>query len=1056
MTTVIVHLSDIHLKEDSESNSLLKKLQPLAECVRAQAQEDGALSALICVSGDIAATGLEQEYKNFRILMKTLQTELDSIRLPYHWLLVPGNHDCNFRIDSETRRLVLKSVGDESISLSDISVIKTCTDIQTEFFTFAKMHGLWQGVGKRSLLDTQVITTNEYKIAVYLINSSWLSQKHEIQGQLFFPNSLIEELKTNEAHDLSIAIMHHPYNWFESNNARALRRQLDNIADLVLTGHEHDGNYYEKSRPGNEKNAYLEGAVLQESKLANVSGFNILTIDLSNRQCKITTCKWTPESNLYRRIKLHSHTLAANATRLINTFQFSSRHEQFLHDAGASFAHPRKNKISLDDIFVCPDLEEIMYKREEAEKRSIHKGDEVLEWLQTKQKAFIAGTERSGKTSLIKNQVLALHQTGIISIIIPDPNCLMQAMAERNREEVFEQIRIHFHQQYERTEYEKFSQLPTDRKAFIVDDLHKIADLQNLDWLLNVIESSFRYVYFYGQPNVRMTALQRAGGASQFLALSQCSILELGIQRRHALISKWHSLGEASITQAEALSRKTLSTTKTIAQLLGRDFIPSHPIFILILLQQGEAQSPVDTSAGSLGFLYGVLVTKSLMLILTRNADLDTYYNYLGEFAFHMYTCRTSSLSLSDAREWHTAYASSYAIRMDFAKQSENLRRCGILDIDDDTLHFKYKYLYYFFVARHIATRLNEPLIRDQISIIVSQLHREEVANIMLFLCHFSKDPLILDEMLRAAKSLYKENPPCDLATCGEQLTRIFAGFEPAQLPQTGSRAHETREKYFEEEDNRHRPETYCKSGRDIVLDTEPTLDEAQEAIVMEARLANASFKTVQILGQILRNHPGSLKADRKEELARECYNLGLRALTRFLESIANAREEILEGLNVFISKSRSTTTSTERLAILNRVLFGMVELCSYSVIRHVADSVGTEELLPIFENILKNEQTISYRMIDVSIRLENSNKFPTQLVEKMARDVRKKIFPLSLLRRLVWFHFYIYDESRELRQKICADLNIPITDGQGSSTRIREQALRPKPILRGGRKKKR
>jgi hypothetical protein len=39
----------------------------------------------------------------------------------------------------------------------------------------------------------------------------------------------------------------------------------------------------------------------------------------------------------------------------------------------------------------------------------------------------------------------------------------------------------------------------------------------------------------------------------------------------------------------------------------------------------------------------------------------------------------------------------------------------------------------------------------------------------------------------------------------------------------------------------------------------------------------NVAFKTIQILGQILRNYYGSMKGDKKLELVKECYSLGLR-----------------------------------------------------------------------------------------------------------------------------------------------------------------------------------
>ena len=44
-----------------------------------------------------------------------------------------------------------------------------------------------------------------------------------------------------------------------------------------------------------------------------------------------------------------------------------------------------------------------------------------------------------------------------------------------------------------------------------------------------------------------------------------------------------------------------------------------------------------------------------------------------------------------------------------------------------------------------------------------SKLYRDNAANIVLFLCHLNRDPVVLNEVLASARSLFKGLPETDL-----------------------------------------------------------------------------------------------------------------------------------------------------------------------------------------------------------------------------------------------------------------------------------------------------
>ena len=84
----------------------------------------------------------------------------------------------------------------------------------------------------------------------------------------------------------------------------------------------------------------------------------------------------------------------------------------------------------------------------------------------------------------------------------------------------------------------------------------------------------------------------------------------------------------------------------------------------------------------------------------------------------------------------------------DHRKLFDELNEAGVIDSRRGEYRFRYKYIFYFFVARYLRDNINKTEILECISKLSRQLHHEESANIMIFLCHLSKDERVLGAML--------------------------------------------------------------------------------------------------------------------------------------------------------------------------------------------------------------------------------------------------------------------------------------------------------------------
>ncbi len=277
-----------------------------------------------------------------------------------------------------------------------------------------------------------------------------------------------------------VTIFHHPYNWLEANNARAFRKALESISDVILTGHEHDSSFELRERKLGERNQYIEGGALQDSANSG-SAFNALLLDVAQRKQKFFQLQWDESKLKYVVVSQQPSddfseegTAAAeewedflgNRLRKRGEFELNTASQSFLSEPGATLHHSVRGELVLDDIFVFPDLRQVVYKTE-ANPHFVP-GRLVLELVENKPHLLISGDEQSGKTSLAKMLFKALHDAGRIPVYL-DGNAKLPA-----GERLYAYIEAQFSKQYSRAALESYKQFDRARRVVLLDNYHRL------------------------------------------------------------------------------------------------------------------------------------------------------------------------------------------------------------------------------------------------------------------------------------------------------------------------------------------------------------------------------------------------------------------------------------------------------------------------------------------------------------------------------------------------------------------------------------------------------
>ncbi len=1037
MSLVLIHLSDIHLTESSS----LKPPEAIAACFREIVSP--IKDVVVVLSGDIAFSGQSAEYKvASRYLDNLIKKIKAESRLSPAVVAVPGNHDCHFPSDTSVRDLVLQKIRNQNGECDSLEMLNQCLAVQDEFFQWATSRSFVRAVE----IPGRLCWTIEHslhdgrKIVFQCLNSAWLSAPHEEQGKLFFPIDKIPEISSA---DLVLAIVHHPYNWIEANNARSLRRTLEETSDIILTGHEHESDIYKKTVQNGPALEYLEGDVFHSNYDENRSGFNLLVIDFDNSRFQVRPYTWDgTRFSLADSPAGEWATFIRNAKRKSRPSEINPDMMSFLRDPGAQLTH-RAKTIELGDIFITPNLRRFMrLSSTEGIQQEIVESGFVMNRLFSDRRAYFGGEGPCGKTSMAKMLFLHAIGRGLLPVYLTG-----EQLTHVEPERVHKIVVTQYCNQYRHPDSDAFVQQPKENKVIIIDDffgsrLNGPAKTQLCKWLAQ----NYGYLFVFGGDRGHLEEIVLDLEQGTILSdLIHYEIMEFGHLLREQLIEKWLSLGTEHFVNMEELLHQINQVERTVDTVLGKNLLPSYPIFVLVMLQQHEAGKELRTETGAYGYFYDVLITGALHKTSTSVDDIDAKYNYLGELAWHFYREKIREIERDDLDKFNAAHWDKYRLTGSAEKMFRELTQSRIVVDHAATCAFQYKYIYYYFVARYIHNNLSDSAVVEAIDSLVASLHREESANIIIFLTYLSRDRALIDRILKVARSLFPDTEPCNLEQHIDFLNTAMESVPQFLLPD-GDPVQRRKQvlRNMDSEDEKKRATGKPETETDNVENGNKEIEEAFSL--------NRAFKSIQIMGQILRNFSGSLRGDLKLELAKECFAVGLRALNAYYRLFEKHLDSVVSYLSEMLGKHLEDMPKERRIKTARQISFFWAGMMSFATVKRISSAVGSERLIPTYDDVQRVYDSVATEFVQTAIRMDHSQQFPEKRVIELKRNLEKNVFGQTLLRMLVVEHFYLFPRPYQLQQRVCAQLGIKPSKQMllGSSERKRKQRKKKK---RGRRK---
>lgn len=663
---------------------------------------------------------------------------------------------------------------------------------------------------------------------------------------------------------------------------------------------------------------------------------------------------------------------------------------EWLEDTEIILSHRKVSKVILEDIYVVPDIE---YEDNKTKETIKIKSSTSL--IKDHKNFLVSGEEQQGKTSLLKYYYGEFIKLGIKPIYLD-----AETIKTSNENKTISKL---VNEQYDNLSIDEY--LSDDNRILLIDNIEKInlndkyrsIFLENInnvfDRVIITCHSTFSYV------NNEISALDN---------YETVGLLGFGHKNREELVKKWLSLGQQESISDADLYRKCDKATSRLNIIIKRNIVPAKPIYVLMLIQMFEANTQLKTELTSYGHCYQQLIYQTFENARIRSSDFDKYLNVLSELAWWI-LCNDTNPNDHELIIFFEDYCKTF-LPVNKKEVIEKLVSHSILDVSNYRTGFKYPYIYYFFAGKKIAESYRDSdNVRNKVENLLSLLHREDFANILIFITHHTKDSWVLSEIEHILASLFEDNETASL----NKSQLVFMEDFMKKIPDLVIEQREiqkVRESHNENLD---------------VIDRNHPPEEAIEPVDILANI-NKTFKGMEIAGQIIRNRHASLTTDSMIDLATSGVSSGLRFLDFFIRISDSAKNEIVKLIANHLSQQPDLTDQEiERGAetAYMHLTYGVIS----GVLRKIASSIGSQEAYLIYKEIEEKSATPAISLIRISIDLQFNKNMDIKRVSDCVERLKDNPVCMRILKEMIIQHIYMFPVEYKEKQKLSSLLGISI-----------------------------
>ena len=955
MKIAFVHLSDMHIQ--SVHDFIIPKCDKLISACKTITNDCDKV--VIIVSGDIAGSGKPSEYDVAYTYLKRIE---EGLKRENHslgeivFIITPGNHDCLFADDS-LRDLVI----------ADLSKVDECCDSQKIDKALSVQDCFWSFYSKllgrlpesKISYSTTISLENGTILEFLCYNTSLISKLKETVGGLIVPRNCFI-YPSSESNTIPVTVFHHNTGWLSpntpNNNKKLFEQHVVATSQFVFCGHEHNEVTSIESKIGeNGDLVYCEGAALQES--STVSKFNIIIFDtdafsVSRHSFEYKDINYNPQLSRYIDTPSDEEIIRKKSIGI----GLNPEYDKYLNKLIAPLRHPIVKEINLSDIFVFPDLE--ITQEIDIENSELIDSQLLLKQLE-RDVTIIQGEAQSGKTSLLHKLYMDFLPKGIYPLLLSGKDIKssnIQSITKKAYKEQYNQKQYPF---------DVYEQLGKSRKVILVDDLSS-SDLcgKNIEVFFKKILQQYSNVIVTADDNVEIGPI---GDFSKEYTQIKYKILPLGSVKRNELVKKWVNLGAERLSNADTdFELQVRLTFDQLNTLLGEQFLPAYPFYLLSLLQSlNDALKPFETEQTYYAYCYNSILIASLNSVGLAPDIQKQFLNFLKYLAFSMFQRENVEnkrrISFKELESVYSDYSRQYIFSTNLEQTLVLLSYSNLFVIDEGSglYRFTYKYLYFYLVAQELSRIVATPEGKAIVEHLCDESYKEEPANILLFLVYHTENMDVVEQLVFTSMLPFEQYAPATLNrddNIFSNLNSLISKVETKELI-ADKNPEEERIKALERRDKVSRVASKHRLSSEDLSELEKN---------PEIRDLNKAIRAIKILGQIVKNQRANLNKDLLNNLIKETYFASFRLISFYGSLLEKGETEFKTMLEQELSADASRVQIQESAS---KMFMSLLYRFSLQVFSNLTLSVGTQKANELYERVADEIGTPAAKLITFTIK---------------------------------------------------------------------------------------
>lgn len=661
----------------------------------------------------------------------------------------------------------------------------------------------------------------------------------------------------------------------------------------------------------------------------------------------------------------------------------------WIDDTEVTLTHRKVDKIKLSDVYVWLDIE---VNQSSKNTSVIIESSRTI--FETPNLYFVYGEEQQGKTSLLKAIYKELLKTGIAPVYLD--------ATEIRKSDIEGVISSALAKQYEQLSFADY--IGAQNKAILIDNLQDIGlnskfrakFLAKVNEIFGHIVITCTPAFSYILPEI-----------SELDDYKKSELLGLGHQKRQEIVEKWISLGVEESIEENDLYTQCDELKSRLDGIIRKNIVPPKPIYILMLLQMFEAYAQQNLELSSHGHCYQQLIYQAFDNARIPKKETDKYLNVLTELAWVFYK-NGSSINQFGLEQFFFEYEKTF-LSVDGRNIIDKLKSNCILTETNTAIQFKYPYFYYFFAAKKIAESFTtSDETQTEVDNLISNLHREDYANILVFVTHHTKDAWVLKKIQHALNSLFPDQTPAHLTNDDLVFMAEFIGKIP-ELVMEQREIRGERAKYHKKLDEIEKIDDFDESESSDVLAN-----------------INKTFKGMEISGQIIRNRHATLTRESLYSLAHDGIFSGLRFLNFFIGISDTAKSEVIKSISLRLSENPSLSDlEVQEYAkdIFVQLTYGVIN----GVVRKIASSIGSIEAMEVYKSIGERLPSPAITLLNQAIELQFNRTLDISTVSFTKKELEGNPVCTRILKEIVIQHTYMFPVGYKEKQQLSELLGLSI-----------------------------